>query len=197
MKFENIHEILAFSRNNSSLVNYNHMMRVKEFSRRILEELKELLIFTKEQEFILFSSAALHDIGKCLDKKEHPKYSKDMILTSPELMIIPPRMKKLIGIAVESHRKTIAEELWTLDKNEQDGVLKVIAILRMADALGKSENRRLELLDCEVTEDNIVVILNASLVEKDYISLKKKSRLFEEVYNKKLIVIYKLSYLLR
>jgi len=173
------------------------MMRVKEFSRRIVEELQELLEFTKEQEFILFSSAALHDIGKCLDKKEHPKYSREMILTSPELMIIPPRIKKLIGIAVESHRKTISEEMWTLEKKEQEAILKVVSILRIADALGKSENKRLELLDCEVTEDNIVIILDASLIDKDYANLKKKARLFEEIYNKKLIVIYKLSYLLR
>ncbi len=140
---------------------------------------------------LLETSAVLHDIGLFINSREHHKHSQYLI-TSSETFSLSQHDAELVGNIARYHRRAIPQRSHpsyrSLDSDERMKVCKLAAILRLANALDKDHAQKVQKVDVEITEDEVVLRV---FTQKDVdlsierLALQSKTDLFEEIYGKR------------
>lgn len=127
---------------------HQHCLRVEENIWRILEKAKATKKLKPRDWFILSASAALHDIGKIAEKKDHGEEAKKIILKDGE-KLVPNQPTKLEAVAriVGVHNSRRLSDDKALPKELPDGagpripLRSLAAIFCLADMLDSDYNR--------------------------------------------------------
>ncbi|MCB9209012.1 MAG: Ppx/GppA family phosphatase [Ignavibacteriales bacterium] len=172
---------------------YKHCFHVAHLSENIFDQLNELHQLPKENKEYLIAAAKLHDIGFHISHSKHHKHSQYIIVNSEIMGFNENEIRTIACIARyhrKSHPKDSHEEYMLLPAEWKIIVKKLSAILRIADAFDRTHNFLVKYINVEINKNSVVFQVENKLedLEIELWSIDRKKQLFEEFYNKKVIV---------
>ena len=170
-----------------------HAFKVRDLALRIFDELKRLGLHNmgSRERFWLEAAAILHDIGVSAGG-EHHEASRDLILSSKELKEILNCLDlEAIAWIAFFHRKKpdpfeFEDEKWreVLESEYGESVVRLAAILRIADALDRSLRQVVRDVELERKDDVVLIkVYSEEDVTIEIDRVYKKAQLFEKVFN--------------
>ncbi len=142
-------------------------------------------------------AAILHDIGLVRSRSSHHKRSAKLILNETKLPFTSLE-RRIIASVARYHRKALPEldnyNLSTLDRLTVQKVKMLSSLLRVADALDYTHQAIAEALNVKVSTKRITVECvskTRSMLEEQ--AFNKKKDLFEKVFAKRMVLIWKQS----
>jgi exopolyphosphatase/guanosine-5'-triphosphate,3'-diphosphate pyrophosphatase len=138
----------------------------------------------------LESASLLHDVGYYINYTRHHKHSYHLIVHS-RLIGFSPREIAVIANVARYHRRAEPrkkhENFSALSPADKKLVVKLSAILRLADGLDRSHSQRIQEVRCEKHKKNLTLYLISDKdIEIEIWGAKQKAELFEEVFKTKL-----------
>jgi len=174
------------------LFDEGHAVRVGELSLSLFDQLKPLHRLGERDRRLLLAAAVLHDVGAFISYKRHHRHSLYLIAHS-ELPGFSPREMALVANVARYHRKSEPaadhEEFTALSEDEQSRVRRLAPLLRMADALDREHQGRVEAVRARVRDKDLQLRLVGKgdlLLEKW--ALKRKAEFFAREYGLKVRV---------
>lgn len=163
-----------------------HALHVAHLSSVLFHALRAEHRLEPWYEHLLKVAALLHDIGLYISMRSHHKHSMYLIQNS-ELFGLSRHDIRLIALVVRYHRrslpKPVHEEYVSLDRDDRLIVAKLAAILRVADALDRSNNQRIQNIQCHRENDNFVILVpNIEDFTLEELALQRKGTMFEDAF---------------
>jgi exopolyphosphatase/guanosine-5'-triphosphate,3'-diphosphate pyrophosphatase len=170
-----------------------HAQTVARFALALFDATKKLHKLGTAERTLLEVSALLHDIGYYIGTMDHNKNSYYLINASP-LVGINDSEKAMIALVARYHRRSLPKpshkEFMALAPKRRRIVMRLAAILRLAEALDREHSNRVERCRVTVRRKTVSLLLKGRgdlLLERW--ALNYGSRMFERVYKKKVVVL--------
>ena len=162
-----------------------HLKALDKMSSQIFDAMKKYHGMGKRERLIVRSAAILHDCGKYISLSDESNCSFSIIMSS-EILGLTHKERLMVAYIAASNRHDIPkydDVSGDFTKPEYMTILKLIAILRVANAMDRSHKQRLKKIKMSV-RDNMLII---SLEAEGSISLEKgmffdKAEFFESVF---------------
>jgi len=138
---------------------------------------------------LLHTAAILHDIGAFVGAGSHHKHSQYLIMNS-DIFSLTRRDTELVALIARYHRRAEPqpshEEFMALAHADRIAVLKLAAILRLADALDRSHANKFQRMQCRREQRRFIISVHGSAdVTIERAALRDKAAMFEAVYGMK------------
>ncbi len=161
-----------------------------EVALRIFDKLKTRYSLNVRDRLVLEVASLLHDAGRYIDLRQHHRHSWYLIAHS-QLPGLSELELKLTAAVARFHRKSpptgAHPEIAELSSPDRVRVCKLSAILRIADALVRSDSEKYRKLNLHLSANELVVEIEGNtdwLWESVY--LAKKGDMFGDVFGLKL-----------
>jgi exopolyphosphatase / guanosine-5'-triphosphate,3'-diphosphate pyrophosphatase len=167
-----------------------HARQVQRLAQQLFDGLRDFTHLTDRARLILGVAALLHDIGYYVSFHDHERHSAYLIEAS-EIIGLSRRDLKQVALVSRFHRRPAAElesrALDLLPAPERVELLKLSALLRMADALDDDGQHQVEGLRLELTPDLLRVYAETRAGDRESFasieqSFRAKADLFSEVF---------------
>lgn len=169
-----------------------HARKVAALANEIFESLTPLHQLPRFYGKMLDAACYLRDIGHYISDTSHHKHSSYVVMNS-DLPSFTEQERKFIAVLCRYHRKSMPQprhqEFQALSPENQSAILYLSPILRLADGLDRTRDQRIEAVQCELRNGNVVV-----LIESDHDTgleqwaAERVSENFRQVYDKHLSV---------
>jgi len=173
----------------------DHYKQVSKLALGLFDGLIRLHHLSMRERCWLECAAILHDIGLSKSRGSHHKKSAKLILNDTQLPFTSQERRIIASIA-RYHRKGLPKQthynLATLDRVNLHKVKVLASLLRLADSLDYSHQSIVEVLIIKMGIKRITVecmFKTKSILEEQ--AFNKKKDLFEKVFVKKMVLIWK------
>lgn len=170
----------------------NHAECVRFIALKLFEEMKTEFNLMESDRLLLEIAAILHDIGIFI-RLDHHNLHSSYIIKNSEIFGLSKSNTALVAEIAKYHRgKTLPQDEDTfamLPRTERMTILKLTAILRIADALDRSHSQKLENLSFKFQGDTLFINTKDyknTMIEK--LALSEKSAIFESVFGYRVIL---------
>ncbi len=163
-----------------------HAQYVKNMSLQIYDAMGSEMGLQNDARLILEIAALLHDVGTFIREADHELHSQYIISHSNIFGLEKPTLH-IIALIARYHRGSVTlpddEEFLLLPRKDRMKVLKLSAILRVADALDRGHSQRISNVSISLRETMLVLELqNIKDVKLEKQAIAEKSDLFESVF---------------
>lgn len=163
-----------------------HGLHVAALSQVLFRALQSEHGLDSHYELILYIGALLHDLGYAVNARSHHKHSMYLILHG-ELFGLSERDVTLAALTARYHRRSTPRPTHpmyaSLDWESQTNVTKMAAILRVADALDRSNNQRVRDIQCSREDGAFVIsVPSGDDLSLEQLSLSQKGKMFTEIF---------------
>ena len=166
-----------------------HARQVRYLAELLFDQLAPLHALPAEARTLLRVAATLHDVGDFVNLSAHHKHSFYLIRNS-EIVGLGSRQLELIANVARYHRKAFPsaqkhEPFRALSESEREWVVKLAAILRVADALDHEHRSTVDDVKIRIQRRSVTIDLQSMgpcLLERWH--LDEKGRLFEETFGR-------------
>jgi len=169
-----------------------HAQTVARFAVALFDATKKLHKFGPDERVLLEAAALLHDIGYFVGMANHNRHSFYLINESP-LIGVDQSDKLVIALIARYHSGSIPKsshkEFTTLSPKRREVVLKLAALLRLAEALDREHADKVEAFQLIIRKRRLILRLKGQgdmLLEKW--ALNFGSRFFEKAYKKAMVI---------
>ncbi|MFN0080142.1 MAG: hypothetical protein ACKVY0_27065 [Prosthecobacter sp.] len=163
-----------------------HADHVAHFSQQLFRELQHLHNLDSKYELVLRIAATLHEVGMFISPREHHKHSLYILLNS-EIFGLSTQDRVMVALLARYHRRYNPEpnhpSFSDLTREERMIVLKLTALLRLADSLDRSHAQRIKSIQLRPDGARLNVLtqgVDDTTVEQ--IAINSKCDLFREIY---------------
>ncbi len=170
-----------------------HARHVAKLSLSLFDQFEEDHGMNDHDRMLLETAAILHDIGNFIRASGHHKHGQYIVANS-EIFGLSRSDIRIVSNIVRYHRKAMPNSAHTnfisLRREQRIAVLKLAAMLRVADALDRSHNQRVTGFRIEKNEDNIILHSDyqGDITVEKY-GLELKGQMFEEVFGYRVSVV--------
>lgn len=170
-----------------------HALQAANLAEKIFDALASRYNLERHSRTLLSAAALLHDVGYHISHESHHKHSLYLIKHS-EMTGFSETEKLIIANIARYHRGALPKDkhadFLALGEKDRETVLKLGAILRLADALDRGYENRIK--DVRFTSNSQFLYLELSgegsfVTEKQAVEMKKD--LFEEAFQCKLQIL--------
>jgi len=166
--------------------NIPHCEIVQNFALMIFDKVKKIHGLGSRDKLLLLVAALLHDIGEVINNRDHHKMSYSMVRGS-DLVGISQAEQEIIALICRYHSATtpdLSDPCYAvLDSGTKVRVSKLVAMLRLADALDRSHTQKYQKIDVLLANDELIITINTlANISLEQWSFTEKSRFFEEVF---------------
>lgn len=171
----------------------NHAEYVRQTSLEIYDRLASEMNLDDRSRLLLEVAAILHDIGIFIRLDDHNLHGA-YIISHSEIFGLTHLERGIVAQIAKYHRGKMQpqdqEDFQILARSDRMRILKLTAILRLADALDRSHGQRLTDLDITLKNDSLIIRTEGSKnVALERIALSEKGEMFESVFGYKLVLI--------
>ncbi len=173
----------------------NHYSQVSKLVLELFDGLIKWHHFGMRERCMLECAAILHDIGLSKSRRGHHKKSAKLILNDP-LLPFTSQERRIIASISRYHRGDLPNSshyiLASLDRVTLNKVKILASLLRLADSLDYSHHSIVEAINVKMGTKRITVECvceTKSILEEQ--AFNKKKDLFEKVFAKKVVLIWK------
>jgi exopolyphosphatase/guanosine-5'-triphosphate,3'-diphosphate pyrophosphatase len=167
-----------------------HGRQVMRLALELFDQLGTLHGLGAGDRTLLLAAGLLHDVGAYISYKHHHKHSL-YLLSQSELPGLTPREMQIVANVARYHRKSEPrsshEEFARLGEGDRRRVVRLAALLRLADALDREHRQRVRHVRTRRTDGNVRVSLEGAgdlLLERW--ALRRKSELFTRAFGVRL-----------
>ncbi|HEY0672241.1 MAG TPA: Ppx/GppA phosphatase family protein [Longimicrobiales bacterium] len=164
-----------------------HARQVAKLAASIFDQTHAMHALKRDDRRILIAAALLHDLGTFIGYKRHHKHSL-YIISESELPGLTATETLMVANVARYHRKNTPSAHHTaftrLDEKNRERVIRLSAILRLADALDREHLQRVESISCNVKKDALELNVTGRgdlLLERW--ALQQKAQFFEKTFN--------------
>ncbi len=181
-------DILSSARHIAKRFKYDkkHSREIEKFSIEIFDAIKDYHGIGNREKLILQLACILYDTGKFLSYENHYKYSADIIEALDLVGVSENDLKIVSACAKYQGNSTPRENSYVLDKmTEEDKIIsaKLIAIIKIADALDRSHKSKIENIEINFSKKEFIITAysreDTTLEEWMF---KKNASFFAEVF---------------
>lgn len=181
-------EVLQSARNlgRKYKVDRKHARHVSDLAQALFRELRDLHNLASRFELLLRVAALVHEVGMFVSAREHHKHSLYIIANS-EVFGLSEADRNLVALIARYHRRYAPERSHPhysdLSQHERLVVLKLCALLRIADALDRSHTQRINSISVH-RRDRLVVVECSGVTDTtvEQIAINGKGQLFRELF---------------
>lgn len=165
-----------------------HGREVAELAVALFDATVEVHGLGAEERELLELAALLHDIGEHVSRDGHARHTAYLI-ENGGLRGFSPDEVRMLSVLGRYHTRGRPRDTFpafeTLGPDEQQRVLKLLALLRLADGLDVSHASVVRRVEAVVTEDAVELIVTAKGdAELERWMLQRKKGLFEEMFGR-------------
>ena len=163
-----------------------HAFYVRDLALMIFDQLLAWYDLTRQEREWLIVAALLHDLGTLTAEKKHHKIGLEDVLKLN--LPMPENEKLLVANIVRYHRKACPKlshaYFAQLLPAERVSVIKLSAILRLADGLNRSHVLNISqlILEQQAEQIELKIITHYKHLDAEIYGFEKKKDLFEEVF---------------
>ncbi len=170
-----------------------HAEHVRQNALKIYQCLEGEISLDERSRLLLEVASILHDIGNFISMSNHHLHS-EYIIRHSEIFGLTRTENIIVSTIARYHRgkqqPQDSEQFQILARSDRMQILKLTAILRIADALDRSHGQTLSEIEIKLKNDTLAIyskgIKNLAL---ERIALSEKGELFESVFGYKVILI--------
>ena len=171
----------------------SHAKSVKLSSLAIFDALAADYGLGRRERLLLETAAILHDIGTYIRASGHHRHS-EYIVSNSEFFGLNRGDINIVSNVVRYHRKNPPSPTHlnyiSLPREDRTTVMKLSAILRVADALDRNHSGRMAYASFEKSEDRFLIHTNRNLdFPLERLSLADKGDMFEDVFGMVPIIV--------
>lgn len=165
-----------------------HSQQVQKLSFLLFDDLKNLHGLEASDRELLGYASLLHDIGYSISYHKHHKHGA-YLLRNADLAGFSPEEVEMMASIIRLHRRNYSKDekhFSQLSNPCKIKVLKLAALLRIADGLDHSHFELIEDLKIEQRDQDIIIQIQSSQdIEWEIYEALKRSDLFVDVYERK------------
>jgi exopolyphosphatase / guanosine-5'-triphosphate,3'-diphosphate pyrophosphatase len=172
----------------------SHGKHVAKLSLQLFDQTKDLHKLNEECREYLEAAAILHDVGYHISHANHHRHSYYIIRNS-ELLGFNDNEINIIAHTARYHRKSHPKsghhEFKALPAEIQSIIKKLSALLRIADSFDRTHRKLVSGIGTIIKNKNVEILLQYNSKIKPDIelwNLERRKGLFEEVFDKKIII---------
>lgn len=170
-----------------------HAEHVKRTSLRIYDAMQDELGLDPHVRMLLSVSAILHDIGMFIRAEDHNIHSK-YIINHSEIFGLSRDDKALVALITNFHKGSRMPqddpEFRLLPRTSRMIILKLSAILRVADALDRTHQQKLIDFTINFAHDSLTFrVKGHTNLALEKLAVAQKSDLFENVFGYKFVLV--------
>ena len=163
-----------------------HGRNVEAAAAALFDELREEHQLGGHERLLLRAAALLHDIGMFVNSRAHHKHAMYLLLNS-DLFGLTRHDMQIVATVTRYHRKALPSpahpEFASLPQDDRMTVVKLAAILRVADALERTHRETPRVLEFRREADRFVILLrDMEDLTMERLALKDKGNLFADVF---------------
>jgi exopolyphosphatase/guanosine-5'-triphosphate,3'-diphosphate pyrophosphatase len=183
---------------NKFLVEPRHAEQTARLALSFFDQLKNTHGLTDEYRDLLYAASLLHDCGKYIDYSQHHKHSMYLILNA-KMPGFTESEKQIIAHTARYHRKSLPKashiEFYALGVREQGVIIRMSALLRLADALDRGYMNAVKDVRIvnEGKEEIELKISGKTDLSLELWSVERKKQAFENTFRKKLVITTEIS----
>jgi exopolyphosphatase / guanosine-5'-triphosphate,3'-diphosphate pyrophosphatase len=169
-----------------------HAQYVRMISTKLFDALKSELGLPGKARMLLETAALLHDIGMFIRANDHNIHSK-YIIEHSEIFGLNKDDITIVSHIARYHRGTYIPQddpsFISLPRDERLTILKLTALIRVADALDRGHTQRISDFSLTFRNDIMTIVTDGkhhNVLEK--IAVTEKSDIFESVFGYKVIL---------
>jgi exopolyphosphatase/guanosine-5'-triphosphate,3'-diphosphate pyrophosphatase len=189
-------QIIASAANLGKKYHYDeaHSRAVTDISLRLFDALALEHGMKKRERRLLEVAAMLHDIGMFITAAGHHKHGAYIVAHS-EIFGLQREELDIIAGVIRYHRGKISSDTEEIvyhafPRGDQILVLKMAALLRVADALDRGHSQQIKHLTIERAGSRIVLHTQVNLdLSLELIGLEEKADLFQDVFGYKVVLV--------
>ena len=172
-------------------VDRGHAEHVAAICRQLFEALQDEHRLGRRHGLLLVVGALLHEIGSFVSNRAHHKHSMYLILNS-DIFGVGGDDLTLVALVARYHRRAMpkpSHDVYsTLPREERVAVMKMGAIIRVADAIARGTNQPRKM-HIKVEPGTVIISIEGagSLAVEQY-ALRQKGDLFERTYGMKVVL---------
>jgi exopolyphosphatase/guanosine-5'-triphosphate,3'-diphosphate pyrophosphatase len=169
-----------------------HARQVARLSEQLFDCLSEVERLSRHQRTLMLAGALLHDIGYHIAHESHQRHALYLIRNS-ELTGFSEVERAIIANIARYHRGSLPkerhEEYAALNSADRDSISKLGGIVRLADALDRSHDSRIQSINCRVGSNVIHLELDSlSDCDNELVEAERKKDLFEQSFQRRLLI---------
>ncbi len=169
-----------------------HSVHVAGLAVSLFDQTREVHALGVSEKKYLIAAAVLHDVGAYISYKKHHKHSL-YVISNSELPGFSEHEMLIIANIARYHRKSepknVHELFQALTRTEQETVVKLAALLRVADALDREHTQCVHNVTAQVERQSLVIELHGvGELRLERWALQKKDQLFDRAFGLKVRV---------
>jgi len=170
-----------------------HAECVRMIATKLYETLKDEIALDEQSKLLLETAAILHDIGVFIRNDNHNLHSSYIIKNS-EIFGLSRNENTIVSEIAKYHKGSIMpqddETFLMMPRSDRMTILKLTAILRIADALDRGHIQQFSDFSIQITPTSLEIHTKKSknpVLER--LALSEKSGMFEAVFGYKVVLI--------
>lgn len=170
-----------------------HAERVRENAIKIYRCLEKEISLEERSVILLEVASILHDIGIFIRMDDHNLHS-EYIIRHSEIFGLTRTENLIVSLIARYHRGRQMpqdnEQFPVFARSDRMTILKLTAILRIADALDRSHGYSLKDISVHLKKDSLIIKAKGSQnLSLERIALEEKGDLFESVFGYKVVLL--------
>ncbi|GIU74297.1 MAG: exopolyphosphatase [Bryobacteraceae bacterium] len=176
-------------------VDLHHARRVAHFARELFTALTPWHRLQPEKGRLLKAAAYLRDTGHAINDMAHHKHSQ-YIVANADLGGFTDEERHLVAMLCRYHRKAPPSarhaDYAALSPEQQQLIQYLYPLLRVADALDRSRDQRVESISCTLDDGALTVTMESdSDLSLELWAVERAAAAFRQVYGKQLRAVVK------
>jgi len=163
-----------------------HGELVREYTICIFDKMKKIHGLGIRDKLLLSAAAKLHDIGEYVNLRDHHKHSYSLVRGS-DIVGLTQMETEIVALLCRYHSEltpSIGESCYaSLYPSDRVRVSKLVAMLRLADALDRSHTQKFSNIEVRLTDAALIVTVQTGAnVSLEQWAFTDKGQFFEEVF---------------
>jgi exopolyphosphatase/guanosine-5'-triphosphate,3'-diphosphate pyrophosphatase len=170
-----------------------HAHQVATLATEIYDRLERVHRLRPSMRRVLRAAALLHDVGHAVSVHAHHKHTYYLVANA-DLPGFSDRERQLVALVARYHRRSAPArgraDLEILSTGELASVRKLVAILRVADALDRSHHQPVRRLATTVRSGAVAITVSArGPIDLELWDAEREAALFRKVYGRRLLLV--------
>jgi exopolyphosphatase/guanosine-5'-triphosphate,3'-diphosphate pyrophosphatase len=168
-----------------------HLKQTVEISEALFDRLKRLHKLDAKWRHHLTAASILHDVGEAISRTRHGAHSY-YIVKNADIPSMEKWEAEFVGQLCLWHQdgKISQKDLsFAGSKDRKQAFVKLLAILRVADALDRSHKRLLKIRNVRINPKSVRLLVSArNGIDLELLRVEQKKSLFEQVFQRSLVI---------
>jgi len=168
----------------------SHVRQVVNSCAVLFTRLKALHKLSSEWQVYLTAAAILHDTGEAVTPTHHERHSYYIVKNAdfPSMEIWETEFVAQLCLWHPSGKPDLEELPFAADKKKRDAFFKLLALLRVADALDRGHKSSARIQQISTDKAKVKILLAGKSIDLELLRVEQKKTLFELIFARRLIV---------